>query len=403
VARAHRQEVEPGVLEALAELQLELLSKFAVPMLDLYWDDEESSVLAYEQMAAAGRLARVRGFNVAGIGSSRVAVKLAKSAVAKVGWTYEAFGLNIAEAAAWLLLPGRIRRHLAPCVLISEQLVLVQERVDVCEPSHYRYLENGISPEELSSTEEVLAEQRRAFKRFAVRINRQRAATGFTAPADEQHLQVVNYGVHHDPWRVVVVDYGELWPPFEGAWGWLLRRLEDGPVWLDEGERDHLYGELEEHTYVAYPERPTPLSLAERAGLRYAAEDPCPCGSGSLFSKCPAEVCRLRRDEAAWLLMNAAIQTAAQSPHAARNGARPARTVEEAIGEGVVAAAGIEAGEVAGWKFWNGARGGLCSFTDAGLLSVDTAGTEHIAEHHPGRPPRRAEYGADRERPQRQG
>jgi hypothetical protein len=54
---------------------------------------------------------------------------------------------NLQEAAAWLVLPKRMREYLAPCVLISPGLVLVQERVELFAPGRLATLQRDTSAE----------------------------------------------------------------------------------------------------------------------------------------------------------------------------------------------------------------------------------------------------------------
>src|SRR5687767_12211597 len=55
-------------------------------------------------------------------------------AVAKVAHHLAGLAWNLQEAAAWLSFPHDFRKHLAPCVALTPELVLIQERVTVVGP-----------------------------------------------------------------------------------------------------------------------------------------------------------------------------------------------------------------------------------------------------------------------------
>jgi SEC-C motif len=350
-AAALRARAQAVTLAAAARVQLGTLRAQAADMEKVLGEDLGVEAQSELVVAAVG-LAREHGLAVVGAGSTRVAVEAGSGAVAKYAHALNGLALNLSEAAFWLAFPERIRRHLAPCLVLSPELVLVQERVEHLAPT---LLDEDLEAH-LEKRRELRKAGNRAVRKRLAGINRQRAGVGFTMPIIGGKVRLDNYGLRGD--RVVEVDYAEHWQPVEAAWAWLLRRLDGGEtVRLDDDERAAFYGELEEHGAVSYA-RQSPLTFAARAGLRYAAEDPCPCGSGETYGECAPERCWTARDVVAEMAPAAHINWEPQLPRIAFGGPRPPRTTDEAIAEGLAAAAGIPS-RVAYWKFSNATRGAL--------------------------------------------
>lgn len=245
-------------LDALGALQREVLEA-VLP--------KASLGTGYTELAGGiVEIAEARGFEVLGFGSSRVVVGLeGGELVAKIAHDLRGLVHNLQEATAWLGFPERIRIHLAPCRALSPELVLLQERA---EPAGPNLIEGSESAPLVTPADRD-------------RIHRLRAALGQGPP---RGYRMDNFGwIKGD--QLVALDYGEDFLPIEPVWSWVLRRLDDGPVTLDEDERFELYREIERTEggiglTEGLPDRPTVASLAARAGV--IGDCPDPRGEASL-------------------------------------------------------------------------------------------------------------------------
>jgi hypothetical protein len=321
-------------LRALEQLQAELLTDLAPEMATREGSDYEDLLLRAVARAEAD------GHAVLGAGSSRMAVET-NLGVAKLAYDYRGLVWNLQEAAAWLVLPRRMRAHLAPGVVLAPGLVLVQERVEPLSPTLIESLRRDTSTVRAAAVQE-----------YADAINGAWVAFGFGGAGDTVRLD--NWGLHEG--RVVTSDYGEIWRPLEPVWAWLLHRLREGPshggakfplrpVRLDRAERARLYRAFGRRE-VPGVARPTVLALAERAGLRPPPDGPCPCGSRDVerFADCARE-CGFCGDATDVVAL---YTTAPELPRSME----PPRTVQEAVLRAAGVAGGGHVDRHAGGECW---------------------------------------------------
>lgn len=221
---------------------------------------------------AAVNLARDMGFDVVGCGSTRVGV-VCPEGIAKVARDFRGLALNLQEAAVWLTMPERFREVLVPCVALSPELVVIQERVEALRPNELE-LAHG--------SDHAFDVMQESLDKWFVGVEDCRAAMGFTS-ASERLPRFSNFGVRAGGRRVLAIDYGEKYRPWRPAWTWMLWRLQGGgPLTLDSALRDSFFDDIGRMGIRAAVEwaQANPgrslLALARRAGIQLEAGDPCP-------------------------------------------------------------------------------------------------------------------------------
>lgn len=224
-----------GTSSLLADLQLDVLA--------LGPDIAPTPVDASEHAIA---LAEEQGFEVIGRGSSRLGIRGDGETVVKVAHSIEGLAMNLHEMAVWQTSPRRARKRLTPCLDLSPELILTQQRVDVIGPPL-----KTVAPTEKWILERDLAAIIWGHKLYACR-----EALGLWSDPDPDKLRLDNFGMDGRG-RIVAIDYGDQFAPLYDEWARLLGvDNAEGLTWR---------------------------TLAERAGLNKENCPTCPCYCGASF------------------------------------------------------------------------------------------------------------------------
>lgn len=303
-------------IAALERLQLEALREVA---------RQKTATTSQEACARGVRsvlaVAKRIGEPVEGCGSTRLGIDVGTAwqtpAIAKLAYDYCGPMFNLQEAATWLAFPERLRRHMAPTLVLTPKLVLIQRRVEVLGPTLPQTLDRASSFAEADAA--TSPERAQVLDQYERRITDALEVLGF--PGGSVVIRRLdNWGVHNG--EVVSIDTAEKWRPMWPVWAYLLKRLDDGPVWLDQDERKRLYRYFKRGKFAAV-NRPTVWNLAERAGIKAAKADPCPCGRAGPFGDCDRP-CKLFVDAALLLEKELTlVEPPAYQP--------PPRTIEDVV------------------------------------------------------------------------
>lgn len=239
----------------------------------------DGSIDDAEQMSKRVRLALATveraGFDVIGAGSTRIVVKLKDGTAAKCAYTHLGLAHNFQEASLWLALPERVREHMAPSLLLSARLVLVQACGEGVTPGLPDYL-----PATPGRKEKLRAQEAAALNLYSDRLAACRHGLGFTrplTPANRLHLRLDNFVVHGG--RIVAVDYCEKFRAIPSAWAWLWHQwtASHRPLALTPDARDRFYASK---AAFASAKLPSLFDLAARAGAAKKngpSDASCPC------------------------------------------------------------------------------------------------------------------------------